>query len=381
MDSRTSEDIRQRMESVSSKFDDTYWRNISAAKKFPEEYWDSLAKAGLFGILVPSKWGGMGRSFLDHVVAVEQTSERHAGLGSYVYLSGSLVSKIIMKAGTEHQKNELLPKLARGELKISVALSEQSSGYDARSIETKAVEKGEKGEFQISGKKSVVANFDLADYIILFAKTDESISMFLVETKDPSLRPTELKEKLGFDFVRHYSIEIDGLRVDSSKMLGERGNSWRQVADVFLMDRVATASALVGTGRLALRKACDHARERESFGKIIGSNQGIQFPLADAYAQLLGAETLVMKAASTISKSGDGHVSPAEADSALLQSIFASTVATDRALQTFGGQGYFGFSDVERYWRDVRVHKVHPLSEELLLAVIAEKSLGLPKSY
>ncbi|MGI0083517.1 MAG: acyl-CoA dehydrogenase family protein, partial [Nitrososphaerales archaeon] len=305
MDFDFNDSIKKTINSVSSKFDVKYWRDVCGRKTFPKEYWDELAKSGLFGILIGKRWGGMEKGLLDLVLAVEETARRYAGIGSYLYLSGSVVSTIFSTSGSSEQKDEFLPKLAKGELKVSIALGEEASGFDATSMETKASKVSE-DEFVISGSKAFVNNLDLADYLILFARTTEveksgkkslGISMFVVDAKNPAIRATKL-EKLGWDFINNFMIKIDGLRVKKSQALGELGRGWYNAVQSFNMDRVATSASLVGTGRLSLDQASSWAKERTVFGKIIGSNQGIQFPLAQAFAELETARIMTLKAAS-----------------------------------------------------------------------------------
>lgn len=377
--------IQDEIGKVSSKFDLDYWKKVDHENKFPSEYWDSLANNGLFGILIEQKWGGMEKGILDLTLAVEETSQHYAGLGSYLYLSGSLVSRIFSRNASEKLKAEILPELAKGKLKISIALSEEESGQDASSIQTKASRK-DHSSYLLSGTKTFVNNVDLADYLIVFARTTDAasaqkkslgVTMLLVDAKDSRIRKTRL-ERLGMNFVNSFSIEFQDLIVESSNVLGEIDKAWYNIVDIFNMDRILTAASLVGTGRLALEEASSWAKKRSVFGKLIGSNQGIQFPLADAAAQLEVSETMTLKAASLADQ---GKKFANEASFALLSSTNAASSATDRALQTFGGHGYYKEHNVERFWRDVRAHKVHPISEELLLASISERSLGLPKSY
>ncbi len=385
MDFTFDRSIQEKIRSVSSKCDLEYWRQVDQEGKFPTEYWNCLAESGLFGVLIEQKWGGMERGLLDLALAVEETSERYAGLGSYLFLSGCLVSSIISSHSSAEMKNELLPKLARGQLKISIALSEESSGLDALSINSKANKMGEH-TYSLSGSKAFVNNADLADYLIIFARTSEinpsqkksfGVSMFLVEAYDPKIKKRKLS-KLGMNFVNSYSIDFEDLTVSESRVLGEVDKAWRNIVGIFDMDKILTAASLIGTGRLALSEASKWAKKRTVFGKLIGSNQGVQFPLADAVAQLEVSEGMTFKAASLVDqKKNFGN----EAAFALLSSATATTAATDRALQAFGGHGYYKEYNVERFWRDVRAHRVHPVSEELLLASIAERSLGLPRSY
>jgi acyl-CoA dehydrogenase len=374
------------MRRVSHKFDLPYWKEIDQQERFPHEYWNALASAGLFGFIIEKRWGGLEKSNLDLFLAVEETAEHFSGAASYLFLSGSLVSRIFSFHGSEEQKALFLPKLAAGELKISIALTEESSGFDASSIESQAV-KMQSGQYSLRGSKTFVTNADLADYIIIFARTatpDTSdskknigLSMFVVEANHPLIKKRKL-DRLGMRFVNSFEIEFNDLVIDSSKLIGEAGKAWYEIIDIFNMDRVLTAASLIGTGRLALNEASAWAKKRTIFGRTIGSNQGIQFPLADAAAELEASEAISLKAASLADQRKKFSN---EAAFALLSSSNAASIATDRALQAFGGHGYYTDYHVERLWRDVRAYKVHPISEELILAQIAERALGLPKSY
>ena len=385
MDYTFDDSIIEAIHKVSAKFDPPYWREIYSKKSFPEEYWNAIASSGLFGILIEKKYGGTEKGLVDLSLATAETAEFYAGIASYLYLSGSLVSKIFTKNSTEDQKRELLPKLAKGKLKISVALTEEKSGFDSSAIESSATRNSAE-EFVLRGSKTFVNNVDRADYLILFVRTTPvekatkkslGISMFLVDPKNPAIRAKKL-EKLGMEFINNFAIEFNDLKVSCDNLIGELDKAWYNIIGIFNMDRIVTSASLVGTGKLALSQASEYASKRNVFGKPIGSNQGIQFPMAEAMAQLLTAEQMTLKAAS-LADQGENFIN--ESNYALYESAMAASAATDRALQAFGGHGYYKEYDVERYWRDVRVHKIHPISEELLLAAIAERSLGMPKSY
>jgi acyl-CoA dehydrogenase len=368
---------------ISSKFDTLYWQDIYKKSEFPTEYWDAISKAGLFGLLVDEKFGGGGKTLLDLALGTQETAERFAGLGSYLFLSGCLVSTLFAKS-SEAQRREFLPKLAKGEIKISIALAEEESGSDSTSLKTRAVRSSH--GFELSGAKRFVNNVDRADYLIVFARTTPiekaakkslGVSMFFVPAKSTEIKRKKL-DKLGLDYLDNFDIEFHHLIVSEDNLVGELDRGWYNAVESFNLDRVATAASLIGTGKLAVTQASEYAKERVIFGKPIGANQGIQFPLAEAMAQLIAAETMLLKACSL---EGKGRTFSDAANLSLLQAESAATYATDRALQTFGAHGYYADYDVERYWRDVRLHKVHPISEELLLSLIAEHYLGLPRSF
>ncbi len=384
MDFAFDESVIGLMRKVSTAFDVAYWREVSKEHRFPAEYWQAIAKMGLYGILIEKRWGGMERGLVDLALATQETAERYAGLGSYLYLSGSLTPTIFTRNASQEWKEKMMPLLARGELRVSIALTEEASGLDAFSIETTAERISD--HFVINGKKMFVTNADSADFLLLFARTgrrgegekrSSGISMFLVDPRDSAIRKAKL-EKLGLDFNTLHSVEIRGLKVGQESLVGPLDGAWENIREVFLMDRVLTSASLVGTGKLSVQQASEYVGKRRVFGRRVGSNQGVQFPLADAAAQLLTAEAMVLKAAS---RADSKKSFEDEANFALLESASAALLATDRALQALGGHGYLKDYDQERYWRDVRVHKLHPITEELLLASIAEKCLGLPRSY
>ncbi len=373
------------MRERSSQFDLAYWREVDRQGTFPQEYWESLAKSGFFGIISEKRYGGMEKGMLDFALAVEQTAEQYAGLGSYLFLSGALVSKIFLINGTASQKDELLPLLSKGGLKISIALTEERAGFDATALETRAT-RVENGNYALTGSKIFVNNADLADYLVVFARTTDSdkvarksegVSMFLVNAHDPAIRKKKL-DRLGMNFVNSFSLEFHNLELDEGSLIGEAGKAWYNIIDIFNMDRILTAASLVGTAKRALSLAAQRVRERVVFGKPVGSYQGIQFPLADAAARVEVAEALTLKAAALADQLKNFSN---DAAYALFSASNAAAEATDRALQAFGGHGYYKDYDVERFWRDVRAHKLHPISHELLLASISERALSLPKSY
>jgi len=376
-------EIVRLMRDISSKFDVSYWREICRLESYPSEYWDALAKGGLFGLAMDRKWGGMGKTFFDICLATEETAETFSGIGSYVFIAGSTISSIFSEA-SEEQKKEIFPKLAEGKLKISVALTEEISGLNASAISSKATIVP--GGYELTGSKTFVANVADADYLVIFVRTSApstskrsaGISMFLIPADSPGLRLTKL-EKLGMDFVKSYNVSFTDLKVSEESLIGKRDAAWSAAIEAFVSGRVVTAASLIGTGKLAINQATRYASDRIVFGKAIGAYQGIQFPLADVMSQLLAAEELMKKTAEMYPL--NRKLFSNYANLSLYTAVNSATTATERSLQTFGGHGYYKDFDVERYWRDVRAYKVHPISEELLLASIAEHNLGLPPSY
>jgi acyl-CoA dehydrogenase len=367
---------------ASSPFDESYWRTIYKERRFPDEYWDSISRSGFLGFIVAREHGGLGGSLAELAEATLATARYYAGVASYLFLSGCLMAKIIERLAEGRIKETLLPKLLKGKSSVSVALSEEESGLDALEVKTVARKKG--NDYVINGSKSFVTNADRANHLLVFARVGGGtepgarlLTMLLVDPRDPSVTLTKL-EKVGMEFVNLFSVEFNSTEVPADSLLGAVGEAWTQMRPIFMMDRILTGASLIGAGRLALDHASKYASKRKVFGRIIGSNQGVQFPLADAVARLIGAETMTMKAAELADRGSDFAN---EANIALLSAQSASSLATDRAVQALGGHGYLSDNDVGRYWKDVRGHRVHPVPEEILLASIAARALDLPKSY
>lgn len=330
--------------------------------------------------MLGKEWGGMEGGLVDLALATEESAERHAGLGSYLLHSGALSPLIFYRNAGEEIRRKILPHMAKGKVRVSIALTEEKSGGDALSMETEA--KRESDHLVVNGTKTFVTNADRADYLLVFARTGPivekdrtaGITAFLVDPREKGVS-MERMEKMAMDFNTACTVSLSDVRVEIGDVVGTLGQSWKPLKEIFEMDRVLTAASLVGAGKLALNMASDHAKKRFAFGKAIGSNQGIQFPMADAMAQLVAAEAVTLKAASMAGvKSSLGEW----ANIALLESLSAAGAATDRAMQTFGGHSVLKEYDVERLWRDVRAHRFHPISEELLLSQIARRTLGLP---
>jgi len=374
-----SSDPVEQVKEASASLDESYWREVYRERRFPDEYWDALSKAGLFGFLVGRERGGLGRGLLELAQATLATARYYSGLGSYLFLSGCLMAKTFETVAEGRLRDEVLPKLLAGRSKISVALAEEESGLDALAVKTTARKAGER--YLVAGSKSFVTNADRADRLAVFARVgsgaDAGLTVLLADPQSPSLRLTKL-EKIGMEFINLFRVDFENTEVLASDVLGPVGEGWTRMRSIFTMDRILTAASLVGTGWLALDHASAYASRRRVFGRIVGSNQGIQFPLADAAGRLMGAEAMTTKAAALADEGSDFAN---EANIALLEAQAASSLATDRAVQTLGGHGYLFDGDVGRYWKDVRVHRVHPMSEELLLASIAARVLGLPRSY
>lgn len=380
----TAESIREELRLQLAPFNDEYWRVAYEDRRFPIDFWKTLSKNGWLRISIPTEYGGQGKSLLETVLAIEIVSEL-GGIGAaYPYVSHLNAAHAISHLGTSSQKSEYLHKLSRGELRVALALTEEKSGSDALGIETSAEAQG--NQLIVNGTKYLVNEADRVDLLILVARTtplekapkrSQGLTIFIVNAKDPAIKTQKL-EKLGLDHLTTCSLHITRLTVGREAVLGEVDEGWLELVDTLTVDRVTNAAMCVGAGRLSLSKAVEYAKNRVVFGNPIGSNQGIQFPLAETKSELDVSELMVAKAAWLIDQ---GKPADLEANAAILRASEANFRAADTCLQVHGGHGYLKNAHIERYWRDARLFKLGPLSHELTLAYIAQKSLGLPKSY
>jgi acyl-CoA dehydrogenase len=379
-----AESIQQNLRAQLDPFDDEYWRRTYEDRRFPVEFWNALAKNGWLSISVATEWGGQGKSLTSLVSAIETVAKIGGAGAAYPYVSHLNAVHAITQLGTRAQKSEYLRKLSKGEFRVALALTEEESGSDALGIETSAHLEGE--QFVVNGNKYLINEADRVDLLILVTRTTPAerapkrsfgLTIFLVNAKDQAIRIRKL-EKLGLDHLTTCTLEIRQLRVAREAVLGEVDEGWHKLVETLNVDRVTNAAMCVGAGRLALSNAIEYARNRIVFGSPIGANQGIQFPLAEVKSELDVSELMTHKAAWLIDH---GKRADIEANAAILRASDAAFHAADVCLQVHGGHGYLKNAHVERYWRDLRLFKLGPLSHELTLAYIAEKGLGLPKSY
>jgi acyl-CoA dehydrogenase len=378
------EQVKECVKELAKDFPDNYWREKDKQHEFPKEFWLKLAEGRWFGIAVPEAYGGLGMGILELSAAIEEVSKCGAGMGSYILLTNALGSVLVLRNGTEEMKNELLPNLVAGKLKLALAHTEPLSGSDALSLTTTATRIDK--HYLINGRKVFVNNSRIADLLILVTRTcpieaapkkSYGLTIFLVDANDPTIHNKPM-DKMGMNYFETNEISIEGLKVDESRILGEVNKGWQSLVDIYNMDRILVGAMAVGTGMLALSKAVEYAKKRIVFGRAIGMNQGIQFQLAEAYTQLEVARLMVYQAALLCDQ---GKPFWKEATIAKFRGVEAALFAADVAIQVHGGYGYLREYDVERYWRDLRQLKIGPVSQELTLALIGEHILGLPPSY
>lgn len=361
-----------------------YWREKDEAKEFPHEIWDELVQAGFTGITVPEKYGGEGMGMVD-VTALGLAIARAGGgvSGANLLTLGPVFGGIsVNELGTEEQCERWLPGVANGDI-ISLGLTEPDAGLDTAGIKSTAEKDGD--EYVLNGTKIWTTGAHVADYIVILARTSpydegkrhQGISLFYVPADSEGIEISKI-DKLSMRCLGSCEVVLDDVRIPEENLLGEEGKGFYHVLGTLNTERIIWSAIPLGAGELALDLATDYANEREAFGRPIGMNQGVQFPLAESKIELETAKLMIYKAASLYDK---GEECAMEANAANLMSARAGFNACNQAIQTHGGMGFANEYHVERLFRDVRLAKVAPVSDELVKSYVSEHVLELPRSY
>jgi len=382
--------VRKSIRDICEDFDDEYWREHAEAGRYPHEFVDTLGEHGWMGALLPEAYGGAGMSTMETVVMMEEIAAAGGGFSAAQAVHGGIYNSVpLVKYGDEEMKSRVLPDVASGETSIQAfCLTEPNAGSDSTSIETRAVRDGD--EWVITGQKIWTSRLDVSDYAVVVARTtprDEvekrtrGISMFLVDVADAvdggglSYDPIQ---KSASDFVHSFQVYFDDLRIPAGNLIGEEGAGFYQVLDGLNEERLVIAAECLGLGRLAIERGVEYANEREVFGRPIGQNQAIQHPLAEAFARLQAAKQMTYNAAAQGEEATDLG---ALANMSKYLAADACYRAADAAVQTHGGFGIATEYDVERYFREARLTRLVPITQQLVLNYIGERVLELPRSY
>lgn len=386
--------VRESIRDICDDFDAAYWREKDTAGEYPEEFVDSLADHGWFGALIPEAYDGAGMSTNEVIVMMEEIAANGGGFSAAQAVHGAIYNSVpLVKYGNEELKDSLLPQVARGEQSIQAfGLTEPNAGSDSTSIETTAERDG--NEYVINGQKIWISRVDQSDYIVLMARTTpredvekrtHGMSMFLVDLEaafnQESLQIKQIN-KTASNFVHSFEMWFEDLRLDENALIGEEGEGFYQMLDGLNEERLVIAAECVGLGELAIEAGVEYAEEREVFDRPIGKNQAIQHPLAEAYARVQAAKQMVYNAASAVERDGnDAKAVGARANMSKFLAADAAFEAADAAVQTHGGFGIAREYDVERYFREARLTRLVPITQQLVLNFISENVLELPRSY
>ncbi len=377
-------DLRDAVGALCKEFDSAYWQKVDEERAYPEAFVDALTKAGWMSALIPEEFGGSGLSLTEASVIMEEITRAGGNAGC---CHGQMYNmNTLLRHGSAEQKKKYLPKIASGELRLqSMAVTEPTAGTDTTSIKTVAVRKGDR--YVVNGQKVWTSRLQHSELMILLARTtplaevkkkSEGMSIFLVDKraaldKGLSLRPIR-------NMVNHETNEvfIDNLEIPADNLIGEEGKGFKYILDGLNAERILIAAECIGDGYWFIERASTYAGERVVFGRPIGQNQGVQFPIAEAYMEVEAANLMRYKAAGLFDQKQ--HCG-AEANMAKHLAAKASWEAANVCLQTHGGFGFAAEYDIERKFRETRLYLVAPISTNLILSYIAEHVLGLPRSF
>ncbi len=378
-------EIRHAIAAMMTPFNDAYWLERDRSGQFPHELHAALAHDGWLGIAMPVAYGGSGLGIRAAAIMMQAIAEQGAGFSgaSAVHMNIFGLNPVVV-FGSEEQKQRALPPLIAGREKACFAVTEPNTGLDTTRLKTRAVREGD--VYVVTGEKIWISTAQVADKILLLARTTplenttaptDGLSLFYTTLDRQRIEVREI-DKMGRAAVDSNMLFIDGLRVPVGDRIGEEGKGFRYILHGFNPERILIAAEAVGLGRAALRHAARYARERIVFDRPIGQNQGIQHPLARCWMNLEAAQLMMLHAAKLYDS-----VQPCglEANTAKYLAGEACFDACETAVMTHGGMGYAREYHVERYLRESLIARIAPVSRELILSFVAEKALGLPKSY
>jgi acyl-CoA dehydrogenase len=370
------EQIREAIAKICTRFDDAYWLKKDKAGGFPSELHQALAKDGWLGIAMPEEFGGSGLGITEAAVMMQAIAESGAGFSgaSAVHMNIFGLNPVVV-FGNKEQKKRMLPGLIAGKERACFAVTEPNTGLNTRSLKTKAVKKGKK--YLVSGQKVWISTAQVAEKVLLLTKTETGLTLFYTDFDRKKIEVREI-EKMGRHAVDSNQVFFDAYPVPEEDRIGEEGKGFEYILHGMNPERILIAAESVGLGRCALKRAAAYAKERVVFNRPIGQNQGIQHPLAANWMDLEAANLMAFKAAWLYDA---GKPAGAEANAAKYLAGEAAFDACQQAVMTHGGFGYAAEYHVERYLRESFVGRIAPVSPQMILCFIAEKVLGLPKSY
>jgi len=377
-------DLRTAVRELCARFPDTYWRELDAEEAYPEEFVKTLTEAGYLAALIPEELGGSGLGIAEASIILEEVNRsggNSAACHAQMYIMGTL-----LRHGSKDQRRHYLPKIANGSLRLQAfGVTEPTTGTDTTQMKTMAVRRGDR--YIVNGQKVWISRVEHSDLMLLVARTTpledvrkktEGLSVLLVDLKDAignGMTVTPIRA-----MINHATTEVffDNLEVPVENRIGEEGEGFRYLLDGLNAERILIAAECVGDGRWFIEHACRYARDRVVFGRPIGQNQGIQFPIARAHVNVEAADLMRILAADLFDA---GQPCGAEANMAKLLAADASWEAANVTMQTYGGFGFAEEYDVERKFRETRLYQTAPISTNLILSFIGQHVLGLPRSF
>jgi len=384
MSSADDDALRDGVRQICTRFPGAYWRELDERRAYPEAFVRALTEAGYLAALIPEAYGGIGLPLSAACLILEEihrSGGNAAACHAQMYVMGT-----VLRHGSDAQKARYLPAIAAGELRLQAfAVTEPTTGSDTTQLQTTAVRDGD--AYVVTGQKVWISRAQHSDLMVLLARTtpldrvekrSDGLSVFLVDMRDAAGHGLEIRPIATM--MNHATTELffDGLRIPADSLVGEEGKGFRYILDGMNAERILIAAECVGDGRWFVERATAYAKERHVFGRAIGQNQGIAFPLARAHAEIEAADLMRRRAAALYDA---GEPCGAESNMAKMLAADASWKAADACMQTYGGFGFAAEYDVERKFRETRLYQTAPISTNLILSYIAEHVLGLPRSY
>lgn len=375
--------IRESVRALCEKFPESYWKETDEKNEYPEEFIKALTEEGWLSVLIPEEYGGSGLGMLEAGIILEEINRsggNSAAGHAQMYTMGA-----ILRHGSDNQKQRYLPKIASGELRLQAfGVTEPTAGSDTTSIATTAVKQGDR--YVVNGQKIFISRTEHSDLMLLLARTTpkedvkkktEGLSLFILDMQDQKDNMTI--QPIG-TMINHATTEVffENVEIPEENLIGEEGKGFRYILSGLNAERVLVASESLGDGKYFVDKAVQYANERVVFGRPIGQNQGVQFPIAQSYMQLEAATLMRDKAASLFDA---GEKSGAEANMAKYLASEAAWQAANVAMDTFGGYGFAKEYHIERKFREARLFKVAPVTNNMITSFIAQHVLGLPRSF
>lgn len=377
-------EIRDAVAKLCAEFPGEYWRELDRQNAYPQDFVKALTDAGWLSALIPENYGGSGLDLSAGAAILEEIHRSGGNAGAchaQMYTMGTL-----LRHGSDAQKQKYLPDIADGSLRLQAfGVTEPTSGTDTGALKTTAKQDG--SDFIINGQKIWTSRAEHSDLMILLARTTplqdgmkktDGLSVFIVDMRDAVDNGLTIKPIRTM--MNHATTEVffDNLRIPAENMIGEEGKGFRYILSGMNSERILIASECIGDAKWLIDKSVQYAKERSVFGRAIGQNQGIQFPIARAYTNMRAAELMVLEA---LRKYDAGENPGEEANMAKMLAADASNEAAQTAIQTFGGFGFAEEYDIERKFRETRLYQVAPISTNLILSYLSEHILGLPRSY
>jgi len=377
--------IRSTASEIASQFGPAHWREKEKNGEFSEAFWDELGEAGFHGLLIPQEYEGAGMGMQEMGVAMETLCAEGCGMAGtwYLVLTAGMAAVGIREHGTEEQKQRYLPDIAAGDRNFSIGITEPEAGTNTLNVATRAEKDGD--EYVLNGQKAWITFSDRADNMILVTRTTpreevdrgtDGISLFVVDMDDPGI-DVEPIDKHGINYSKSCEVFIEDVRVPEANLLGEEDRGWWPLVDMLNPERIGFAAAGTGIGKLAAETAIEYTNDREVFGQPIGTHQAVSFPITKAYARMETAALMRDKAAWLYDQGEDcGY----ESNVAKATAVEAGIEAVKQSMQAFGGWGYATEYDVERWWREINLTRLAPVSQQMAYNHIGQE-LGFPKSY